>query len=133
MSLTEGMSLTHWPAVIVDIETDRPARPRRAPLVAALAVAVLTVSAAPDAPASLWTLSLPPGEGDVQLAAIPEWLVNDPQPRHMLVLPVRRTIGIAADTEGAVTLSWSERGYFYRLTSGTLGVAELARVAGRLR
>lgn len=69
----------------------------------------------------------------MQLAAIPEWLVNDPQPRHMLVIPVRRTIGIGADTEGAVTLSWSERGFFYRLSSSTLGVKELARVAARLR
>ena len=51
----------------------------------------------------------------------------------MTVLEVRRTIGIGADDAGAVTLSWSERGYYYRLSSGTLGVAELARVAARLR
>ena len=119
--------------MIVDVETEQPGRPRRSILIAALAVAALSVSVAPDVPAALGTLTLPQGERDVQLAAIPEWLVNDPQPRHMLVLSVRRTIGIAADTEGAVTLSWSERGYYYRLTSGTLGVAELARVAARLR
>jgi len=119
--------------VIVDVETEAPGRPRRALLIAALAVAALAVSVAPDVPASLGTLTLPPGVGDVQLAAIPEWLVNDPQPRHMFVLPVRRTIGIGADVDGAATLSWSERGYFYRLTSGTLGAAELARVAARLR
>jgi hypothetical protein len=118
--------------VIVDVEIERPGRPRRALLVAALAVAA-AVSGAPDVPASLGTLTLPPGEGDVQLAAIPEWLVNDPQPRHMGVVVVRRTIGIAVDSEGAATLSWSERGYYYRLTSYTLGVAELARVAARLR
>jgi hypothetical protein len=119
--------------VIVDVEIERPGRPRRALLVAALAVAALAVSGAPDVPASLGTLTLPPGEGDVQLAAIPEWLVNDPQPRHMGVIVVRRTIGIAADSEGAATLSWSERGYYYRLSSSTLGVAQLARVAARLR
>ena len=119
--------------MIVDVETERPGRPRRALLIAALAVAALAASVAPDVPTSPGRLELPPGEADVQLAAIPEWLVNDPQPGHMLVLRVRRTIGIAADTEGAVTLSWSERGYYYRLSSSTLGVAELARVAARLR
>lgn len=119
--------------MIVDVETERPGRPRGALFIAALAVASLVVSVAPDVPASLGTLTLPPGVGDVQLAAIPEWLVNDPQPRHMGVLAVRRTIGIAADADGAATLFWSERGYYYRLSSSTLGVAELARVAARLR
>ena len=119
--------------MIVEVDVEPRTAPRRALLIATLAAAALAVSGAPDVPASLGALTLPPGEGDVQLAAIPEWLVNDPQPRHMVVLSVRRTIGIGADTEGAATLSWSERGYFYRLSSGTLGVAELARVAGRLR
>ena len=120
--------------MIVDLEADGPSRAGQAVLVVALAAAALAVSLAPDIPRSLGTLSLPPDEGDVQLSAIPERLVNDPQPADQrLVVRVRGTIGIAADAEGAATLSWSERGYFYRLTSGTLGVAELARVAGRLR
>ena len=120
--------------MIVELEADGPSRARQAVVVAALAAAALAISLAPDAPRSLGRLSLSPDEGDVQLSAIPERLVNDPQPADQtLVVRVRGTVGIAADTEGAATLSWSERGYFYRLTSGTLGVAELARVAGRLR
>lgn len=120
--------------MIVDVDTEPPGRPRRALLVATIAVVALMLLVAPDVPASLGTLSLPSDEADVQLSAIPERLVNDPQPANQtLVVRVRGTVGVAADAEGAATLSWSERGYFYRLTSGTLGVAELARVAGRLR
>ena len=120
--------------MIVELEADGPSRARQAVLIAALAAAGLAISLAPDAPRSLGTLSLPPDEGDVQLSAIPERLVNDPQPANQtLVVRVRGTVGVAADADGAATLSWSERGYFYRLTSGTLGVAELARVAARLR
>ena len=120
--------------MIVELQADGATRaPGRPAQLAALVVFALAASLAPDVPRALSTLALPDGDGDVQLAAIPERLVNDPQPPHTTVIAVRRTIGIAADAEGAATLSWSERGYYYRLTSSTLGVAELARVAARLR
>ena len=122
--------------MIVEVQADGAARaPARPLLVAALALVALAAALAPDEPRRLsTTLALPDGEGDVQLYAIPERLVNDPQPANQsLVVRVRGTVGIAADAKGAATLSWSERGYFYRLTSGTLGVPELARVAARLR
>jgi hypothetical protein len=120
--------------VIVELEGDGPARARQAVLVATLCAVALAVALVPDVSRSLGTLALAPDEGDVQLFALPERLANDPQPANQtLVVRVRGTVGVGADAEGAVTLSWSERGYFYRLSSGTLGIAELARVAGRLR
>lgn len=120
--------------MIVELEGDGPARARQALLVATLAAVALAVSLAPDVPRSLGILALPPDEGDVQLFAIPERLVNDPQPANQtLVVRVRGTVGIGAEAEGAVTLAWSERGFFYRLSSASLGIAELARVAARLR
>ena len=90
-------------------------------------------------------LALPVGIADVEIVVFPDSLTNDPpDPRLTLVVAVRGTIGLATPwlqpQRGMLlgpgtrtTLTWSEGGIAYTLSSARRQVSDLVRIADSLR
>ena len=78
-------------------------------------------------------LRLPSGVVGVDLAAIPDRLLND-QPAARLRIPVfiRGTRGIAS-VDAPSEISWTEAGYWYWMRSSDLSISQLIDLASALR
>lgn len=106
--------------------------------VASLAAAAPAASAAavtPAAPTNLATrsLALPAGVGSVELAAIPDRLLNDPPAARLRVaVDVRGRVGLAS-ADPPFEIAWSEGGYWYWLRSVDLSTEDLVRIATSMR
>jgi hypothetical protein len=113
-----------------------PASPARAPLArdatsaspAAASVAAGVLMGSTDT-----LLRLPSGVVGVDLAAIPDRLLND-QPAARLRIPVfiRGTRGIAS-VDAPSEISWTEAGYWYWMRSSEMSISQLVDLASALR
>ena len=115
-----GLIASLWPAV--------PARPTIVSVTSPSApVAALT----PPAPDRI--LALPPTVVGVDLAAIPDRLLNDPPAARLRVpILVRGTRGIGS-VDAPSEISWTEAGYWYWMRSKDMSVAQLVDLAGALQ
>ncbi len=120
------LAVTFVPAVL-----DRPVTapsPTAAPLVARTAATIASASGAAH------VLALPSGITDVDLAAMPDRYVNEPLPSsYRIVLMVRGGEPALASVEPPATITWTESGIWYRLTSRVWTIAQLVEVAAEMR
>ena len=94
--------------------------------------AVRTIPVSGAVPSSI-ALALPAGLDGVDLAAIPDRLLNDPPDARLgLAVDVRGTKGIAS-TDAPFEIAWSEAGYWYWMRSGHMPVPRLIEIAGALQ
>lgn len=105
----------------------RVASPAESPAATAVPIGWWTFLALPS------TLSLPPDARDVDLAAIPDRILNDPPAARLRVpLEIRGTSGLGSVDEPA-EISWTEAGYWYWMRSSVLTIPQLVELASALR
>jgi hypothetical protein len=120
---TIGLALVLWPAP--------PARPAARPVASSAAVASVATGTLVGSTDPV--LELPSGVLGVDLAAIPDRLLNDPPAARLrLAVSVRGTRGIAS-IDAPAEISWSEAGYWYWMRSSDLSISQLIDLAGALR
>ncbi|HEX9436629.1 MAG TPA: hypothetical protein VGA16_05650 [Candidatus Limnocylindria bacterium] len=117
-----GLAVSLWPATA----------PRPIPSATNAPPAVGSSSVRPAVGATDPTLSLPAGVIGVDLAAIPDRLLNDPPAARLrLAVPIRGTFGIAS-VDAPSEIAWTEAGYWYWMRSKDLTIAQLIDLAGAL-
>lgn len=95
--------------------------------------AVVTTTISPGLIPLARQLALPPGVIGVDLAAIPDQLLNDqPAARLRIGVNIRFTSGLAS-VDAPSEIAWTESGYYYWLRSPTLSISQLIEVASALR
>lgn len=119
--------------MIRDLEGEElaPPRPRTWSVLAAATLAAVMIGGDARAPGD--RLALPAAARDVELAWLPDRLVNEsPRASLQVSVRVRGTLGIAS-IDAPWMVVWTERGVSYQLSSSERGPDDLVRVAAALR
>jgi hypothetical protein len=124
LGATIGLTIALWPAPLARSAVRAAASPSPGPASAAADVLLGSTDT---------LLRLPSGVVGVDLAAIPDRLLND-QPAARLRIPVfiRGTRGIAS-VDAPAEISWTEAGYWYWMRSSDLSITQLIDLASALR
>jgi hypothetical protein len=128
--LALGVGLSLAPTAV---SRGAPSAPSFAPTIAAASAPAVRATAA-LAPAFVRPLALPPSVVDADLSVMPDRYVNESPPASFrIVVSVRGGIPALASVDPPATITWTEGGLSYRLTSPARTVSQLLDIAGALR